>query len=217
MALTAPVKPWSRDHDRCLGYEANGAHHDCASPALPHAANGRCARCYAIQRRAEKPTGDPFPSINDEEVRGPWVASREKGGAMALSTQAPAPPQPAGPLFAVFTGPLTARGGAEPTCSVRADGRLTINAAAVALLGTPSHVELLYAADAALLGVRAASADAPHARMLRDEGKGSRYLAIGGLLAAYGRRGAVVRGARIQRHGDVLAILLPAPSAKAGR
>jgi hypothetical protein len=236
------IRGWSRNHAACIGWGLPGEHHACTSPSLPHAGGGRCTRCYQLQKKAEGAGRDPFTSINDVEFPGEGSVNRrerlapmakENGRGTAVvdgdverslqrfaapmaELQAPsAPPADGAPQFEVFTivGQVKETG---PTLTLRADGRVSMNRAALELLGRPALVELLYDKGRAILGIRASSATVPHARILLGEKSAPdrRYVGARALLRFYGIVGARVKPGTTKQYGDVLAVELVMPAAK---
>ena len=59
----------------------------------------------------------------------------------------------------------------QPSVTIQKRGTMSLNASAHAALGAPAAVELLYDADAGVVGFRAVSPESPHAYPLRAVGK----------------------------------------------
>lgn len=244
------LRVWSREYTRCQGWADADGQHACTSPRLPHAGGGRCTRCYALHRKATGPIRDCFPSINDAVLPGEGpVATRVRETTMvngqrdtpkidrdvaaslgrfkvgdAAEAVAPAPAlapaqQTSAAGFEVFT--LSGQTHTmEPSLTLRKDGRLSINRAAIAALGSPDAVELLYDPARRLLGLRECAPTLAHARPLLSESKGARvYVAVRALLAHHGIPHArtASRFAPAAWYGDVLAVQLATDEQAKGR
>lgn len=102
-----------------------------------------------------------------------------------------------------------------PRLGVQSKGRLSLNPAAIDILGKPSHVVLLFDKDALRLGVRGAAPKEPHAYRLIGTGKATeaRTASLVALLNHFGLDGDLYVGsyqAEEERAGGhvVLAISL---------
>ncbi len=193
-----PVKRWSRNHDACIGWDAGDEHHGCATPNTPHAGNGRCQNCAYKQLKAREKA----------EMTGTMIAPPHTPPVVARATA------PAAPVFEVFTqtNPIRENG---PALTLRKDGSVTINAAAYELLDRPNFVELLYARDQHILGIRTCAPTVAHARIIqRDKGDTRTSVSTRSLLKFYGIEGA--RGVRgtTRQYGDVLAVQLTTDRAR---
>lgn len=77
----ADAQPWSREYAACRGYGDAFNPQPCGSPALPHAGNGRCARCYQLHRRHTGGGREIAPSINDLTAYGEETIVATPSGA----------------------------------------------------------------------------------------------------------------------------------------
>lgn len=195
----APAKRWSRNHDACIGWDdVNMLHHDCSTSAAPHVGNGRCQNCAHKELKAREKA----------EMTGTMIAPPHTPPVVARATA------PAAPVFEVFTqtNPIRENG---PALTLRKDGSVTINAAAYELLDRPNFVELLYARDQHILGIRTCAPTVAHARIIqRDKGDTRTSVSTRSLLKFYGIDGAVIVRGTTRQYGDVLAVQLTTDRAR---
>lgn len=248
------IRGWSRDHERCQGWDDAEGHHACTSPTLPHAGGGRCTRCYAMHRNAAGLNRDFFPSVNDEVfpgdprpvavvVKEPVMVNGQRDTpkidrdvvtslgrfASEAGDQAVIAPDPVkaprvavktdAPNFEVFTIIGGTPKEVGPSLTIRRDGRLSINKAALDALGAPVFIELLYDRERRILGIRKSSSTVPHAKMIGQEksAPGRGYIGLKALLVHYGVVGARAAQGETKQYGDVLAVQLTLPEQAKGR
>lgn len=68
----------------------------------------------------------------------------------------------------------------DPEVTIQRSGAMTINRASAAALGYPEAIELMYAEQERIIGLRAAEAGAPRSFKLNPQGKGPTYYATSG-------------------------------------
>jgi len=120
------------------------------------------------------------------------------------------PAQTVTPRWVVFDG-APAVPTQEPWLSWQRGGLVAFPAVTLALLGSPTHVRLLWDAELRLLGVEAATAATAHARQLPspENGRGSVSLSVRALIKRFGLAGVRPGRYRVQQYGAVVAIQLP--------
>lgn len=95
----------------------------------------------------------------------------------------------------------------EPAVSVQRDGVFVLNQAAYTALGAPAAVELLYAPQQMVIGLRAAQADAPNTYRVRTPSEGVGFLVSGRAFTNYYRiPTTVARRYRARLIDDVLTV-----------
>lgn len=186
---------------------------DCGTTTIPHQSRGLCRNCYPA---ALKPgyTGNaaaPLTMAERAKLQGK-AATPATEIATVMATPAPTVTDDA-PQFEVFTlvGPVKEAG---PALTIRSDGRLSMNAAALDALGQPIYVELLYDKARQVLGVRKASATVAHARRVGAEksAPGRGYVGLKALLAHFKMVGGRAKQGTTKQYGDVLAVELVVPA-----
>lgn len=130
----------------------------------------------------------------------------------ARATVRAEPAQTVTPRWVVFDG-TPAVPTQEPWLAWQRGGLLAFPAVTLALLGSPSHVRLLWDADLRLLGVEAATAATPHARQLppAENKRGTVSLSVRALITRLGLAGVRPGRYRVQQYDAVVAIQLPEP------
>jgi len=158
-----------------------------------------CERTYHDERKGRTA---PAPVVAVEPVAALVTAARE--------TVRVEPAQTVTPRWVVFDG-APAVPTQEPWLSWQRGGLVAFPAVTLALLGSPTHVRLLWDADLRLFGVEAATAATPHARQLPppENGRGSVSLSVRGLIKRFGLAGVRPGRYRVQQYGAVVAIQLP--------
>lgn len=203
LPVTAPAKPWSRNHDACIGWDdRDGVHRACSTTHAQHASHGRCVNCAQKQVKeaeiAATVAPAPQPATDLAVAAKATVSNMPRAQAIA----------PTAPAFEVYTqvGPVKESG---PALTLRLDGSVTINAAAYEALGRPNFVELLYARQERTLGLRACGPTVAHARIVRHDKDNKRtFVSARGLLKFYAVAGALAAPASTRQYGDVLAVQL---------
>jgi hypothetical protein len=88
------------------------------------------------------------------------------------------------PNFETFTKKAT-RTGTGPLVSIQRGGVFSLNADAYALLGKPAAVEFVFAPQERIMGFRPATAEAPHAYVVRQQRGTASYLVSGRAFSKY--------------------------------
>lgn len=137
-----------------------------------------------------------------EPVAALVAAARETGRA--------APAQTVTPRWVVFDC-SPAVPAQEPWLAWQRGGLVAFPAVTLALLGSPTHVRLLWDADLRLFGVEAVTAATEYARALppAQNQRGTVSLSVRALIKRFGLAGVRPGRYRVQQYGAVVAIHLP--------
>jgi hypothetical protein len=114
------------------------------------------------------------------------------------------------PNFEVFSGKWRKMRNVGPMIRLERWGRIGLNPQAVALLGDPEAVDLLYARDERAIGIRAADPARPHAYRVRTaKGAASKVISGAAYLKHYGITVGGLMHLPAELDGDTLIGYLP--------